>query len=167
MLKKILLAMAVALPMFASAQSTVKIGVVDTNVLIQAMPEATAAQTKLADTSKKYEDAYGKLIEEYKRLAEEFQNMKEDVLPAIRENKARDLADKQNKIQQFEQQAQEDLGKQQQELMAPIMQKVKNAIEAVGAEGKFTVISEKPAFIYMGEGAVDSTNDVKNRLGIK
>ena len=42
--------------------------------------------------------------------------MKEDVLPAIRENKARDLADKQNKIQQFEQQAQEDLGKQQQEL---------------------------------------------------
>ena len=159
MLKKILLAMAVALPMFASAQSTVKIGVVDTNVLIQAMPEATAAQTKLADTSKKYEDAYGKLIEEYKRLAEEFQNMKEDVLPAIR--------DKQNKIQQFEQQAQEDLGKQQQELMAPIMQKVKNAIEAVGAEGKFTVISEKPAFIYIGEGAVDITNDVKNRLGLK
>ncbi len=85
------------------------------------MPEATAAQTKLADTSKKYEDAYGKLIEEYKRPAEEFQNMKEDVLPAIRENKARDLADKQNKIQQFEQQAQEDLGKQQQELMAPII----------------------------------------------
>ena len=163
MLKKILLAMAVALPMFASAQSTVKIGVVDTNVLIQAMPEATAAQTKLADTSKKYEDAYGKLIEEYKRLAEEFQNMKEDVLPAIRENKARDLADKQNKMQQ----AQEDLGKQQQELMAPIMQKVKNAIEAVGAEGKFTVISEKPAFIYIGEGAVDITNDVKNRLGLK
>ncbi len=61
MLKKILLAMAVALPMFASAQSTVKIGVVDTNVLIQAMPEATAAQTKLADTSKKYEDAYATL----------------------------------------------------------------------------------------------------------
>ena len=38
MLKKILLAVAVAIPMFASAQ-TVKIGIVDTNAVFQAMPE--------------------------------------------------------------------------------------------------------------------------------
>ena len=38
MLKKILLAVAVAIPMFASAQ-TVKIGIVDTNAVFQAMPD--------------------------------------------------------------------------------------------------------------------------------
>ncbi len=167
MLKKIILAVALMLPAFAFAQSTVKIGVVDTNTLLQAMPETSAAQTKLADVSKKYEETYNKLIEEYKRLAEEFQSMKEDTPAAIKEKNARDLADKQTRIQQFEQQAQEDLGKQQNELMAPIMQKVKSAIEAIGAEGKFTVISEKPAFIYIGSDAVDITNDVKNRLGLK
>ncbi len=167
MLKKIILAVALALPMFAFAQSSIKLGVVDTGAVIQGMPETKEAQNKIADTSKKYEDAYGKLIEEYKRLAEEFQALKEDTPVAIRENRARDLADKQNKIQQFEQQAQDDLNKQQQELMAPVMQKVKNAIDAVGKEGNFTTISEAQSYIYVGAGVIDITEQVKARLGIK
>ena len=51
MLKKLLLAVAVALPMFASAQ-TVKIGIVDTNAVMTAMPETTAAQTKMQEIQK-------------------------------------------------------------------------------------------------------------------
>ena len=166
MLKKILLAVAVALPMFASAQSTIKIGVVNTGSIIQGMPETKDAQTKIADTSKKYEDAYGKLIEEYKRLAEEFQGLKEDTPVAIRENKARDLQDKQAKIQHFEQQAQEDLSKQQQELMAPVMQKIQNAVDAVGKEEGFTTISEIQSYLYIGSGVTDITDKVKSRLGL-
>ncbi len=42
MLKKILLAVAVALPMFASSQ-TAKIGIVDTGSVLQAMSETAAA----------------------------------------------------------------------------------------------------------------------------
>lgn len=167
MLKKVILAAALALPMLASAQTVGKTGIVDVQAIVTVMPEYTDAQNKLAEASKKYETAYQSLGQEFQKLAEEFQNMKQDELPAIRENKARDLQDKQNKIQQFEQQAQEDLGKQQQQLMAPIMDKVRGAIEAVGKEGGFSTIAEKAAYVFVGSDVVDVTPAVKNRLGLK
>lgn len=167
MFKKIILAIALALPMFASAQSAPKNGVVEVSTIVQAMPEYTDAQNKLAEASKKYETAYQSLGEEFKKLAEEFQNLKADELPAIRENKARDLQDKQNKIEQFERQAQEDLQRQQQTLMAPIMDKVRTAIEAIGKEEGYSTISEKQSYIYVGNDIVDITPKVKARLGLK
>lgn len=167
MLKKILLAVALALPMLASAQ-TVKFGVCDTNAIISLMPETTAAQNQINEVSKKYDSEYQKLGEEYKRKVDEFQNMKEDELPAIKERKTRELQDYQQKIQQFEQTAMQDLQKLQNDLMAPIMTKLRNAIEAVGQEGNFTVIEDKTQMLlYVGSTAVDVTNDVKNRLGLK
>ncbi len=88
MLKKILLAVAIALPFFgASAQQSVKIGLVDTNSILQAMPETSDAQKKLAEASKKYEDEFARLQEELKRLYDEFQAMKPDELQAIKDRK--------------------------------------------------------------------------------
>ena len=103
MLKKILLAVAIALPMFGASAQTVKIGLVDTNTIVQAMPETTEAQTKLADASKKYEDEYARLGEEMKRLYDELNNMKPDELQAIKDRKTREFTDQQQKVQQFEQ----------------------------------------------------------------
>ena len=74
MLKKILLAVAIALPMFASAQ-TLKVGIVDTNAIFQAMPETAAAQTKLQEIQKKYQDEYTRLDDEFKRMVEDLQKM--------------------------------------------------------------------------------------------
>ena len=142
MLKKILLAVAIALPMFGASAQTVKIGLVDTNTIVQAMPETTEAQTKLADASKKYEDEYARLGEEMKRLYDELNNMKPDELQAIKDRKTREFTDQQQKVQQFEQQAQQDLAKMQQELMAPIFAKLKTAVEAVGREGGFSLIQD-------------------------
>ena len=76
MLKKILLAVAVAIPMFASAQ-TVKIGIVDTNAVFRQCLETTAAQTKLTEIQKKYQDEFTRLEDEYKRMVDELQKMKE------------------------------------------------------------------------------------------
>lgn len=168
MLKKILLAVAMLLPMLgASAQSTLKIGVVDTNSIIQAHPDTQAAQTKIADASKKYEDEYAKLGEEMKRMYDELTNMKEDELPAIRERKTREFQDYQMKVQNFEQSAQQDLQRMQQELLSPIMQKIKDAIESVGKEGSFSLIQESAAQLYFAAPVVDITPQVKAKLGLK
>ena len=66
MIKKLMLVAALLLPMFASAQS-VKIGLVDMQSILTLMPETKAAQTQIADVSKKYEDEYAKLNEEMRR----------------------------------------------------------------------------------------------------
>lgn len=165
MFKKILLVAALLFPMLASAQ-TVKIGLVDTQSIISVMPETTAAQNKITETSKKYDEEYKKLGEEMQRMYTEYQNMAEDEPNAIKERKTRELSDMQQKMQQFEQTAMQDLQKLQNDLMAPIMQKVKTAIDAVGQEGGYTIIQETASVIYFGAPAQDVTAQVKAKLNL-
>lgn len=168
MFKKLLLVAALLIPMLASAQ-TLKIGLVDTNDIISKMPDTTAAQKQIEETSKKYDDEYAKLGEEMKRMYDELQKMGENELPAIRERKTREFTDYQQKIQQFEQNAMQDLQKLQSELMAPIMQKVRAAIEAVGKEGGYSLIQDKSPqlTIYYAAPVADITPEVKAKLGLK
>ena len=83
MLKKIVLAVLVALPMMVSAQ-TVKIGLVDTQAVMTVLPSYTEAQTKLETIAKQYEEASKNLQTELQRLYEEYQQLGKDARPAIR-----------------------------------------------------------------------------------
>ena len=167
MLKKFLLVAAIAVPMLASAQ-TLKIGIVDTTEILLGLPDTKEAQDKVAEVSKKYEDEYAKLNDEMKRRYDELANMPEDELPAIRERKTRDFQEYQMKIQQFEQTATEEITKYNQEQMAPVIQKVRNAIESVGKEGSYSLIQDKNGqnILYFEAPVVDITPEVKAKLGV-
>lgn len=167
MIKKLLIALAVFFPMLASAQ-TVKIGLVNFNTILAGHPDTQAAQTKLQDAQKKYDAEYQKLGQEFQRMFEEYQKGTND-LPAIKQRKEQELQDYQNKIQQFEQSAAQDLQKMQADLMQPIIAKVQQAIESVGKEGGYTLIQnlDPQIVFYHATPAVDITNDVKAKLGMK
>lgn len=64
MIKKLLLAIVVALPSMAFAQ---KFGVVNAQPIIEAMPDMTEARTALEAASKKYEDEFKNLQEEFNK----------------------------------------------------------------------------------------------------
>ena len=169
MFKKILFALALAIPFLGASAQTVKIGLVDVSAIIQVMPERTEAENKLGDASKKYEAEYQRLGEEMKRLLDEYQAMKPDELQAIKDRKTRELNDFQQKVQAFEQNAQNDLARMQQELMAPIVTKVKAAIESVGKEGNYSLIQDlNPQLTYYHASPIeDITPAVKAKLGLK
>ena len=169
MIKKILLAVAVMLPLFGASAQNIKIGLVNTNEIIQAMPETADAQKKLAENSKKYEDEYAKLQEEFKRMYDEFSKMSESEPPAIKERKAKEIQDYQNKIQGFLQSADQDMQRQQAELMAPISQKIKDAVESVGKEGGYSLIENytPELHLYYAAPVNDITPQVKLKLGLK
>lgn len=166
MIKKLLLLAAVTLPLFASAQ-TLKIGLVDTNEIISKMPETAAAQQTLTEAQKKYQEELQRIDQEFQRQYEELQNMKEDELPAIRERKVRQFQETQQKGEAFQQQVIQDLQKQQDELMAPVIQKVKNAIESVGKEKGYNLIQELTGTIYFSQPVDDITPLVKQKLGLQ
>ncbi len=168
MIKKVLLAIALICPMLLSAQ-TLKIGLVDFGSILQAMPETAAAQNQLKEVSDKYDAEYKKLTEEMNRLVTDFQNMSENELPAIKERKTRELSDYQQKIQQFEQTAMNDLQNMQRDLMGPIQQKVVQAVESVGREGSYSLIQmyDPQLTLYHAEPVEDVTPAVKAKLGIK
>ena len=71
------------------------------------------------------------------------------------------------KIQKFRETADQDLRRQQQQLMAPIQENVMKAIQSVGAEGNYTFIFENVMPLYSGSDVTDVTPLVKTALGIK
>ena len=167
MIKKLLLMAALAVPMFASAQ-TLKVAIVDVEEVVQKMPDYTEAQNKYVETSKRYEDEFSKLRDEMNRRYEELQKMPEDELPTIRERKIKDFQEYQLKIQQFEESATQELAKVQQDLLSPIYQKVNNAVQSVGQEGGYSLIEAKvQTILYFASPVEDITNQVKAKLGIQ
>lgn len=168
MIKRLILAVLVALPFSALAQ---KFGVVDLDNVFQAMPETATAQTQLTDASKKYEDEFQKLREEVDKLFAEYQNLQKDPATpdAIKERRLNELTERDQKVQQFRNTASQDLARLQEQLMAPIQQKINDAVKAVGQEGNFTFIfpNEQGLLLYTGTDVTNVTALVKTKLGIK
>lgn len=168
MIKKILLALAVALPMCAWAQ-TAKFGVVDPESIIPGMAEYVDAQNQFTEASKTFESEYAKIQEEFKAKYEEFQKvMSDSTTPqTIKDRRAQEIQELNQKSEQFAQTAQQELARKQQQLMAPVQEKLINAIKAVGAEGGFTMILPLGTAAYISNDVIDVTPLVKTKLGVK
>ena len=166
MLKKVLAVMAVALllPAIAAAQ---KFGTIDVNAIFTAMPETTAAQTQLQEVSKKYEAEYKKLEEDVNKKVQEFQALAADTPQSIKDRRQQEIQELAQKVETFQNTASQDIQRQQQQLMAPIQQKITDAIKAVGQEGRYTFIFENGMAAFQGADVVDVTPAVKAKLGLK
>ena len=167
MLKKLVLVLAVILPMSAFAQ---KFGVVDLEAVISVMPETKAANDQITEASKKYEAEFQKLQETVQKLYTEFQTIQND--PAtpetIKERRMQEIQDGATKLEQFRQTAYEDLQRQREQLMAPVQQKFADAVKSVGQEGSFTFVFplDPGLMLYQGTDVVDVTPLVKAKLGL-
>ena len=168
MMKRLFLAALVALPMCLAAQ-TLKFGTINTQEIFNLMPDEVTAKTTLKSVSEKYQAEYKKLQEEFEKKYKEFQALDANTLQSIKDSRLRELQENQQKIENFQQMAAQDIQKQQETLLAPITDKIQKAIQAVGAENGFTFIYDLsiPAILYSGNGAEDVTPLVKTKLGIK
>ena len=163
MIKKLLLAIMIALPMSVFAQ---KFAVINTQQLMESMPELKTVNEQLEAANKKYQDEFTKLQEEFQKKFEEFQGLDENTPQTIKDRRMQEMQELENKIQQFRETAVQDIQRQQQLLMAPIQEKVVKAIQAVGAEGNYTFVFENVMPLYTGTDVTDITDTVKSRLGI-
>lgn len=162
MIKKILFAIMIALPSMVFAQ---KFGTVDTQKLMADLPEIKDVQTQLEASSQKYEAEFKNLQSEMEKKYTELQQMDENTPKTIQDRRIQELQELDQKIQQFRQTATQDLQRQQEQLMAPIQQKILEAIKSVGAEGGYTMIFENSVPIYVGGTVDDVTTAVKTKLG--
>ena len=163
MIKKILVALAIALPSMAFAQ---KFAIVDTETIMTAMPETKAAEEKIQQSSKTYQDEFDKLNEEINKKYAEYQALPEDTPNSIKERRQQEIQELAEKVQRFQQQAQQDLERQHMQLLQPIQEKLLNAIKSVGAEGQYTMVFPNGMSLYTGTDVIDITDAVKAKLGI-
>lgn len=158
------LAVAIALPVAMNAQ---KFGVVNGEDVFNALPEVAKVQEQITEASKRYEDEFKKLQEEFDKKYTEFQALGQDTPDSIKERRMAELQELDQKMQQFRNTAQQDLQRQQQTLIAPIEQKIMEAITSVGQEGGYTFIFPEGVATYVGKDVINVTEDVKAKLNVK
>ena len=168
MFKKIMLAALVAAPMCLMAQ-TAKFGVVNSQEIFNVMPEKATAENTLKTASDRYEAEYKNLQEAFQKKLTDYEALEKDpsTTDAIKQRHQEELQTEYQKIQNFQQTAAQDLQKQQDTLLAPISQKLQNAIQAVGAEGGYAGILDAATLLYKGNNIEDVSAKVKAKLGIK
>lgn len=167
-IKALILAAAVAMPTLAWGQAP-KFGTVELEPIFQSMPERATAEATITEASKKYEDEFAKLQDEFNKKYTEFQTLDKDTATpeSIKERRMQELSELNDKMQQFRNTASQDLQRQQQQLMAPIQEKIVTAIKAVGQEGGYTFIFTADVPAYVGVGVEDVSPAVKAKLGLK
>ncbi len=86
---------------------------------------------------------------------------------AIKQIRQQELQEMQQRIQQFQQMAEQDIQKKQQELLAPVHERMTKAIKTIGEREGYTYIFDSAAMVHIGADAKDVTSLVKKELGIK
>lgn len=167
MKKAIKLTLAVALLLGSTSVFAQKLGRINTNEIILTMPELKEVQTNMQAYVKTLEDDMEALQVERNNKLQEYQKNYETYTDAMRDMKAKDLESLQNRIREFEQVAQQDIQKKDNELMSPLYEKAKNAIDKVASTNGFTAIFETGSLVYFdAANLTDITPLVKKELGI-
>jgi len=151
------------------AQAQVKIAHVNTAEILDAMPDKAKAEKDL-------EKYYGELQSQLQTMAQEYQTKMQDyeanqatMSNLVKQSKEKEIIDIQNRIQQFQANAESEFESKRAELLKPILDKIQTAINAVGKEKGYTYMLDlaSGAAVYVSDDAVDATKDVKAKLGIK
>lgn len=149
---------------FSFAQS--KVAHIDTQKLISEMPEVIAKQKELAQLEKTYTTEIENTYKEFQTKAQSYSADIDNKDPLINQARQEELESMQRNIQAFRQTATEDLQKKQVEMMKPLYEKAKAAIEKVASSQGFDYVLDSSAggSVIMAQGK-DLMNEVKNELG--
>ena len=150
----------------ANAQ-TLKFGHVDLQALIQVMPEKATAITELEAFQTDLEDILGEMQKDYQTKLTEFEQMGETVSEIKRNAKVAEIKDVEQRIQNYQVTANQQLQQKQNEVMKPIYDKAQAAIGEVAKEQGLIYVFEVNSLIYKSNQSMDVLPLVKKKLGIE
>ena len=153
----------------AMAQSF-KFGHINSDELIQTMPEYDSATVKLEKFRKELVNALELMSVELNNKNEAYQKDAKNLSDIVKQTKEQELVDMNKRIQDFQANAQTQLQNKQTEVFQPIYAKVDKAIKDVGKENGFFYVFDvaKGALLYFDETkSVNVMPLVKTKLGLK
>lgn len=166
MKKMILCAICAICGLTASAQA--KFGHINSQEVMQAMPEATTMRTEMEALQKQYEADEKAMIAEYQKKVEDYQAQESTMPDNMKQRKIQEIQDMEQKITQARQDNQQALQKAYADKLTPIQNKVMDAIKAVGTAGGYVYIMETNSIPFINTTlSTDVTAQVKAKLGLK
>jgi outer membrane protein len=164
-MKKLLLSITLATTtLFAGNLFAQKYGHVDAQSILFEMNEVKQAQTELERYRASKENELKDMYNRYQQSVQQFQLDEKNLSTEIKNSRLKELQEKEQIIQQYQQDAEEKLQQKEVELYTPLREKVLKAIEKVAVDNKYTYIFDKSALFYAGGEDVGPL--VRKELGI-
>ncbi|MBK7148074.1 MAG: OmpH family outer membrane protein [Bacteroidetes bacterium] len=157
------------LSFFVCSQATAqqKYGHIDSEEILQAMPEYKALLASIERKQKEFEASLKGMYADYEKRTKELQELSGGMMEAVYEERTKELAKLQQDILAYEESAPERLGKLQNSMMKPLNDKYLKMVNAVAKENDYTYIFDIAAggVVYYPETG-DITALVKRKMGI-
>ena len=150
----------------AEAQ-TPKFGHINVQELINLMPDRDSAYARIQRYVADLEEMYVSIQNEYQMKMNEYQQRQATWTAIILETKQRELYEFEQRLQQFQQSAQQDISDQQSIHFTPVQKKADEAIKKVGKELGLIYIFDSAGMPYIDENqSIHLLDKVKAELNI-
>ena len=160
--------LAIAIVLFIGTQvsAQTKVAHIDVQALMTSMPEMKTAQDQMKKIQEPYDKDYKNMVTEYQTKLQKYEQESATAGDALNETRTKEMQDMGNRIQQFQQTAQKELGQKEMDLIKPIMEKAQKAIQKVAkAKGvNYVLDATTGSGVLFAEG-IDLLADVKKELG--
>ncbi len=166
-MKKFFIALCLLLTSAYGAQAQTKLGHIDRQGLMLALPERKDAEAKMQKFAGELDARLKAMGEEYKAKLADVQSRFDSMTQTEKEAAQRELADMEQRITTAQENAKEDLAKQEQELLAPMVDRTDKAIKEVATANNFTYIFDSSTgMVLFYDKGEDIMPMVKKALGI-
>ncbi len=145
-----------------------KFGHIDSQALLDTIPETGVAQAELEAINLEFEKELQQQQSDLEKLVAEIQGIQNDpsVSDFTKQSKMSKYESDQQRLQETYSVAQEQLATMEQTLLAPIIEKAREAIKEIGKENGFTYIFDLNSGGIIYDGGEDVLPLVLAKLGI-
>ena len=168
-MKKLLAAIAMVFCLVGTnVAQDMKFGHINSSELLQAMPESKKVQQDLEAYARQLENQLTTMTSEYQAKVTEYQTNEQVWGDLVKDSKMREISDLENRINEFQQNAQKSLSQKEQQLFQPLLDKAQKAIDEVAKANGYGYVFDTStgAIVHYPEGS-DILPLVKKHLGIQ
>jgi outer membrane protein len=149
-----------------------KVGYVDTQALLERMPEYKAAEQEIERLTQQWQKEIDDLYARVEQLFQQYREQEPLMSPEMKRRKQDEIEAEERKARELQRKRfgpNGDLFKQREEKMKPILDRLNQAIQAVAQEKKFAIVLDRSAGanILYAEPAYDLTDAVAAKLGLR
>lgn len=147
----------------------VRIGVVDSEIILSQLPDYKTAQEKLNNFVRIWQNELDSLTKVYQEKMDNYRKQEAMMTDEVKLKTQQEIVQLEQDIYNYRQSKfgqQGELAAKQEELLAPIKQKIINTIEKVAKEEKVTVVLDKAGEVVVlySDPAYDLTYKVLDQL---
>lgn len=139
---------------------------IDYQNVIETMPEMDSVNIKFQAAAKDYQDLLENIQVELNNKQYDYQKNGATMTDAVKQLKQKEIQDLNQRMQEFYQTAQQELGGLQNQLMMPLETKAKESIKKYCKDNGVLIVFQNDQVVYLDEDTIkDVTALIKKQLG--